>query len=146
MNRPGKKGRPPSIDAREMKAQGISSATEITKASASAGRVSAGCWKPAGDCRGRPGMTHRPEPNGPMTLGNMRRNGVRGLDVTCRARGHRTGVNVDAWPDDVPVSSFGPRMRCSHRGSVPLDLAVHTMYPIPGKSRMLLPCQREEEQ
>ena len=40
-----------------------------------------------------------------MTLGNMRRNGVRGLDVTCLHCGHHTEVNVDAHPDDVPVPS-----------------------------------------
>jgi hypothetical protein len=28
-------------------------------------------------------MTRRDEPIRPMTLGNMRQNGVRGLDVTC---------------------------------------------------------------
>ena len=43
-----------------------------------------------------------------MTLGNMRRNGVRGLDVTCSACGYHTEVNVDRWPDDMPMPSFGP--------------------------------------
>src|SRR5258705_12097445 len=45
---------------------------------------------------------------GPMTLGNMRQNGVRGLDVTCLHCRHHTEVNVDAHPDDVPVPSFAP--------------------------------------
>jgi hypothetical protein len=53
-----------------------------------------------------------------MTLGNMRRNGVRGLDVTCLHCGHHTEVNVDAHPDDVPVPSFGPRMRCTKCGKL----------------------------
>jgi hypothetical protein len=54
----------------------------------------------------------------PMTLGNMRQNGVRGLFVTCLRCGYHTEINVDAWPDDVPVPSFGPRMRCSKCGKL----------------------------
>jgi hypothetical protein len=53
-----------------------------------------------------------------MTLGNMRRNGVRGLCVTCQHCEHKTKLNVDAWPDDVPVPWFGPRMRCSRCGKL----------------------------
>ena len=53
-----------------------------------------------------------------MTLGNMRRNGVRGLDVTCSACGHHTEVNVDAWPDDVPVPSFRLHRRCTLCGKL----------------------------
>ena len=58
----------------------------------------------------------RDEPIEPMTLGNMRQNGVRGLFVTCSACGYHAEVNADPWPDDVPVPSFGPRMRCSRCG------------------------------
>jgi hypothetical protein len=63
-------------------------------------------------------MPRSDEPIQPMTLGNMRQNGVRGLDVTCLHCGHHTGVNVDAWPDDVPVPSFGSRMRCTKCGKL----------------------------
>ena len=61
-------------------------------------------------------MSRPDEPIQPMTLGNMPQNGVRGLDVTCRHCGHHTEVNVDRWPDEVPVPWFGPRMRCTKCG------------------------------
>jgi hypothetical protein len=67
------------------------------------------------------GMARDGEPIHPMTLGNMRRNGVRGLCVTCSACGRHTEVNVDAWPDDVSVPSFGPRMRCTKCGNLGAD-------------------------
>ena len=46
-----------------------------------------------------------------MTLGNMRANGVRSLDVSCWQCHHRTILSADPWPDHVPVPSFGPRAR-----------------------------------
>jgi hypothetical protein len=51
-------------------------------------------------------MPRSDEPIRPMTLGNMRQNGVHGLDVTCLHCGHHTEVNVDDWPDDVPVAAY----------------------------------------
>jgi hypothetical protein len=51
-----------------------------------------------------------------MTLGNMRGLGPRDLDVTCKACGYHTTVNVDTWPDEELVPAFGPRMRCSKCG------------------------------
>ena len=39
------------------------------------------------------GMTKSDEPIRPMTLENMRQNGVRGLFVTCSACGHHTYVD-----------------------------------------------------
>jgi hypothetical protein len=39
--------------------------------------------------------------------------GVRSVFATCLAYGHKTKVNVDAWPDGVPVPSFGRHMRCT---------------------------------
>ena len=57
----------------------------------------------------------------PMTLGNMRANGVRSLLVYCVAC-HRDAVfNVDAYGDDVPVPAFSPRMVCTRCGMVGAD-------------------------
>ena len=54
----------------------------------------------------------------PMTLGNMRANGVRSLvvhcsNVTCR---HEAIVSVDKLGDDLAVPSLGLRMRCERCG------------------------------
>jgi hypothetical protein len=58
------------------------------------------------------------EPIRPMTLGSMRRHDVRGLFVTCQHCDHERAVNMDDWPDDAAVPSFGPRMRCSRCGKL----------------------------
>jgi hypothetical protein len=47
------------------------------------------------------------EPIEPMTLGNMRANGVRSLDVTCWQCHHRAILSADPWSEcrlghDVP--------------------------------------------
>jgi hypothetical protein len=39
----------------------------------------------------------------PMTLGNMRANGVRSLDVSCRQCHDRAILSADPWPDDAPM-------------------------------------------
>src|ERR1700675_1932974 len=57
----------------------------------------------------------------PMTLGNMRANGVRSLDVSCWQCHHRTILSADPWPDHVPVPSFGPRMVCTRCGIIGAD-------------------------
>ena len=53
-----------------------------------------------------------------MTLGNMRRNGVRSLSVNCWFCHHGAIINADPWPDDIEVPSFGPRMVCTKCGIV----------------------------
>ena len=59
----------------------------------------------------------------PMTLGNMRANGVRTLAVWCSGRGcgHHRVVDVERYGDDVPVPWFGPRMRCERYGHLGAD-------------------------
>ena len=60
----------------------------------------------------------------PMTLGNVRANGVRSLDVWCSGRGcnHFRVLDVSRYPDDVPVPSFGPRMVCTVCGAIGADV------------------------
>jgi hypothetical protein len=55
-----------------------------------------------------------------MTLGNMRANGVRKLDVYCSGPWchHHGVIDVDGYGDDVPVPSFGPRLRCERCGNM----------------------------
>jgi hypothetical protein len=50
------------------------------------------------------------EPIEPMTLGNMRANGVRSLAVLCHKCHHETVINADKWPGQMRVPSFGSRM------------------------------------
>jgi len=59
----------------------------------------------------------------PMTLGNMRANGVRTLGAWCSGRDcyHAAVVDVDRYGDDVPVPWFGPRMRCERCGHLGAD-------------------------
>jgi hypothetical protein len=61
------------------------------------------------------------DPIEPMTLGNMRTNGVRSLDVCCWQCHHRAIMSADPWSDDVPVPTFGPRMVCTRCGIVGAD-------------------------
>ena len=49
----------------------------------------------------------------PMTLGNMRDNGVRAVIAECRDCHHKADVVVDQLAADVFVPDVGARMRCS---------------------------------
>jgi hypothetical protein len=59
----------------------------------------------------------------PMTLRNMRENGVRTLDVTCSAlRCHHSAIiDASGYSDDVLVPQFGPRMVCTACGAIGAD-------------------------
>ena len=52
----------------------------------------------------------------PMTLANMRENGVRAVTATCEACRREADVNVDALPEIVTVPKAGQRLRCSACG------------------------------
>ena len=68
----------------------------------------------------------------PMTLGNMRANGVRRLHVSCWECRHSAVLDVDQYGDEVPVPSFGPRILCRHirreiDGSITIRLGGATL-------------------
>ena len=58
------------------------------------------------------------QPGPPMTLANMRLNGVRAVTATCEACGPaQADVNVDALPETITVPEAGQRLRCSQCGA-----------------------------
>ena len=52
----------------------------------------------------------------PMTLANMRENGVRSISATCETCQHEAVLNADRWPADMPVPDIGLKLRCSACG------------------------------
>jgi hypothetical protein len=59
----------------------------------------------------------------PMTLGNMRANGVRTLAVHCGRWwcNHEAILDESGYADDVAVPVFGPRMVCMVCGAIGAD-------------------------
>jgi hypothetical protein len=57
-----------------------------------------------------------------MDLANMRANGVRSLAVTCFNCNHQAIINVDGYPDRMPVPDFGGRLMCTRCGTVGADV------------------------
>jgi hypothetical protein len=76
----------------------------------------------------------RSKPGPPMTLANMRANGVRAVTATCQACGREADVNVDALPETVTVPKAGQRLRCSSCGGKTISTrpAWHTGSHRPG--------------
>ena len=70
----------------------------------------------------------------PMTLANMRQNGVRSLTATCANCGRSADVNVDLLPESLHVSETGNRLRCSSCGGKTISTrpAGHTGSNRPG--------------
>jgi len=58
----------------------------------------------------------------PMTLGNMRANGVYSLAAYCERCHHQTLLDVNDFADDVLVPSFGSRMVCTACGAIGADI------------------------
>jgi hypothetical protein len=52
----------------------------------------------------------------PMTLANMRKNGVRAVIARCEACGHAADVNVDALAVTIIVPEVGRRLCCGECG------------------------------
>jgi hypothetical protein len=53
-------------------------------------------------------MVAREKPGPPMTLRNMRQNGVHAVIATCLSCGHKADVNVDVLPETIIVPDVGP--------------------------------------
>jgi hypothetical protein len=50
----------------------------------------------------------------PMTLANMRLNGVRSVIASCANCGRSADVNLDLLPETLTVPKAGKRLRCSN--------------------------------
>jgi hypothetical protein len=79
-------------------------------------------------------MARFDEPPEPMTLGNMRANGVHSLAVSCYLCHHRVIMSADPWPDDAPLPTFGPRMVCTRCGIIAADVRPHRQELRPRES------------
>jgi hypothetical protein len=55
----------------------------------------------------------RSNPGPPMSLANMRENGVRAVIATCETCNRSADVNVDALPETIFVPHVGNSLRCS---------------------------------
>ena len=72
----------------------------------------------------------RSKPGPPMTLANMRLNGVRMVTATCEVCGRSADVNVDTMPETLTVPEAGQRLSCSRCGAKTINTtpAWHAAY------------------
>ena len=63
-------------------------------------------------------MSHKRPPGRPVTLGNMRQQGVRHLIAFCLNDicGHQAVIDVSNYPNDAEVTSFQRRIKCGKCG------------------------------
>jgi hypothetical protein len=80
--------------------------------------------------------TQKHPPGPPMTLGNMRELGVRGLAVYClnHACRHQTIISADDYADEIEIPSFSRRMKCSKCGSKNVDVRPNWKEQPPAES------------
>jgi rRNA maturation protein Nop10 len=73
----------------------------------------------------------------PMTLADMREDGVYSVIATCEACGHKSNENVDALPETMVVREAGLRLQCSQCGGkrISTQPAWHTQSPSLGQER-----------
>jgi hypothetical protein len=70
----------------------------------------------------------------PMTLANMRENGVHSVVATCAKCQHEAVLDVDHWPADMPVPDVGLKLRCSACGG--RDVETRPNWSDQGERRM----------
>ena len=66
----------------------------------------------------------RKEPIKSTTLGGTRQSVRATLAVSCPKCQHEAFINLDQWPDDMPVTLFGSIMECSKCGSMGADVRL----------------------
>jgi hypothetical protein len=77
------------------------------------------------------------QPHGPpMTLGNMRELGVRGLAVYClnQACRHQTIISADDYADAIEIPSFRRRLKCTKCAGRNVDVRPNWLEQPPAES------------
>jgi hypothetical protein len=79
----------------------------------------------------------------PMTLANMRENGVRVVVATCSACGREADVKVDALDATTPVPEAARRLKCSKRGGKRIRVSPMAYGPRQVRPSAAVGAQRE---